>query len=133
MYFEPKCSSTKHHHAVLVVGYGYHRGTPYWLVKNRCLYRQHYKISLCIKIILVLPLHMAQLGPKMGNGWLHHDVSKLGQSMRHCHQCCLPHHTPFAQISWLMNMMMDACMIINNLLIPDETCLRNMKCFSQFF
>ena len=38
LYNEPRCSSrlNKLDHVVLVVGYGYHYGRPYWLIKNRC-------------------------------------------------------------------------------------------------
>lgn len=34
VYYEPSCSSVKHDHAVLVVGYGTENGKDYWLVKN---------------------------------------------------------------------------------------------------
>ena len=51
VYFEPICSVTKYNHAVLVVGYGDDHGTPYWLIKNRCIVAHNYNI------ILVLPSH----------------------------------------------------------------------------
>ena len=35
IYDNALCSSTRLTHAVLVVGYGVHEGTDYWLVKNR--------------------------------------------------------------------------------------------------
>jgi len=34
VYFDEKCSSITHNHAVLVVGYGTENGNDYWLVKN---------------------------------------------------------------------------------------------------
>jgi cathepsin L len=34
VYSEKKCSSKELDHAVLAVGYGVHKGTPYYLVKN---------------------------------------------------------------------------------------------------
>ncbi|KAI0210885.1 Cathepsin K [Lamellibrachia satsuma] len=34
VYNDPRCSKRSANHAVLVVGYGTHNGTKYWLIKN---------------------------------------------------------------------------------------------------
>ena len=34
VYYEPQCSSIKHDHEILVIGYGTQDGKDYWLIKN---------------------------------------------------------------------------------------------------
>lgn len=54
---EPNCSTSKLTQAMLVIGYGQHKGKDYWLVKNRYINSYlSFVVNTCTSLSLVLVL-----------------------------------------------------------------------------